>query len=787
MKKISFILAFLAACAFASPMATQQWTSNLVARMSVDVARSMLLQFLSIADAGASGDFITSNGTSTVSFVVADSNGVPQIVTRQYTMSAAVTFSPPYHGARIVSSSLPECPTGTLYACVQGDVLECKTLQGGPSRFNLGKSGGLWYVSTDVADGYDWRALNLIDRIQISKWDGLGEDARLIGTFSIVPHAITAEEFAAAANGEPGTNEWCATARNQAPKVVLSWTPVETATQPTRRTLRAGPSQNVATVEVELLYFGPGMVDYNATYPPPEGYIWKPGMGYPEGAWENPANWLPKLPIVAKFTDYIYGEPVVSTMTIPNETVWNIVVDNYDIAIPPYPYTYPQLVKKSEFECAKYGHVWGKGCICTKCGAKRDHKFEMDDPDFCAVCVNKLSSLREDEEGEYHVDDTDEICGDHETEGDESLHGGWRHEGESDPESQFYCACQCGLYGAAARPLAHSLEHKYYAQISGEAGQTQHFDVNECKRCKHEVYKRETHEVPPGESEGDNRIEYIDNFTHRAYGTCEKCEAEVPGLPVNHYWGYFGDGPEHFCKCPCQTPDGSESAEAMHNPGVITIKNEYNPERVCVFIACWRCGSPCDEEGHTQDEVDAMSGHYWAYSDKGDGVLDTDKHWCACGWYWDRHVMEWDEWDQCYFCKYGADATPGCDYTIRGGEGGADRREGKDSTTTSEDPGPTPGDPDDDTDDPTKRVGKGKNGHGGAKEPYANKDRKKEEEGDAPGKKTIDDPALIPPPLDPSGLPGGTVDPNVHRNDWQNVSAPYSPPSPPDLLPPDFR
>ena len=202
------LLALSAMSAAASPLATRQWTSNYVAQaVSSSSAYSIIATLVNSGivspGGGSSGEsvFAPPHGIASVSFAVVGTNGVPAIVDRQYTVSVRTEMSPPYLGARIVSSALDGCPTGTLYACVAPGVLVCSSITGGCSRLGFEQSGGRWYVYSDAPDGCDWRSMNKGDRIQVSKWAPTNGVFELVGTFSIVPHSLTSDEFAAAAGG----------------------------------------------------------------------------------------------------------------------------------------------------------------------------------------------------------------------------------------------------------------------------------------------------------------------------------------------------------------------------------------------------------------------------------------------------------------------------------------------------------------------------------------------------------------------------------------------------------
>lgn len=823
------LLALSAMSAAASPLATRQWTSNYVAQaVSSSSAYSIIATLVNSGivspGGGSSGEsvFAPSNGIASVSFAVAGTNGVPAIVDRQYTVSVRTEMSPPYLGARIVSSALDGCPTGTLYACVAPGVLVCSSITGGCSRLGFEQSGGRWYVYSDAPDGCDWRSKNKGDRIQVSKWAPTNGVFELVGTFSIVPHSLTSDEFAATAGGAgvaAGANDWCAAATNQAASVVFEWTPVAEESAPARRLFAAAPAGPIAGVAVGINYHGPGEVSWNETQNPPEGWHYEPDMALPPGAWENPDNWRPNFPITVQFDDVDqYGNPMTSSATIPNETLWNILVNKGTIRIPPYPYHYPILVEDEE-DCVMYGHLWVQHCVCAVCGAVRPHTFESKGAGLCAVCVNKLSALVRGPGGEYHVVDTKDECGDH----DNPMtaignHHGWHHEGPDIDTAVLYCSCQCGAVGPQGFALEHDLEHKSYEQIAGDEGLLNHYNIMVCTRedCGREVKVKEGHSVGKGGEDIEN-LRYWNDEYHMAYGICPDCNGTVQGVLLPHLWGSFGNEPGQYCKCPCfppygedaetWTPTGEEPEWSAHvrqavylvnndgeMPPIITTDAPPAGTRVCAVDQCERCGGTLggtDMAGRWQlanpEEVAGL--HYWSFPDRGDGKVGQN-HWCACGMYPDMHVFVLDPLSGKAICEHGTPLlTPGCG--MERGADGLDLREGEDSQTI--DPGgnlpPGGGGEGDDGDDP---VLPGKNPPDRpVTPPVKPEDEDAEEWRNCPmAWPEIEDELPPLPPLPEDIRPGGdssTVDPNVHNNDWQIVCAPYSPPPPPVLLPPDFR
>ncbi len=204
---------------------------------------------------------------------------------------------------------------------------------------------------------------------------------------------------------------------------------------------------------------------------------------------------------------------------------------------------------------------------------------------------------------------------------------------------------------------------------------------------------------------------------------------------------------------------------------------------------CARCGMVLrqnDDGSFSEagpDDIPAL--HTWAFSDNGDGVISSTRHWCACGACSDAHVMSAPV-NGVSWCTGGEGGTEACDYCTRGQ---TDKREGEDSEETGYEPYPPR---DDEEDEESEKKGRGSR-IAPRSSPLPGQDVVVPEPPLPPIPGPLPDlPGLLPVTvdIDPSGKGDSTtIDPNVHRNDWQVVSAPYPPPPLPDLLPipPDLQ
>jgi len=842
--RMSATIAFWAMSALsaaAAPLATMQWTSNYVARATAQPSGATIAAIINSGvmqqfyGGEGAADFVPSNGVSIVRYAVAETNGTVSMVEKRYSLSVETIATPPFHGALVVDSDLPECPTGTLYACVAPGQLFCGALTGGCARLSFEKSDGRWFVYSDVADGREWDSLGYPDRIEVITWGYTNGVRQIQGAFTIVPHSLTDDEFNAAAAGETAaTHEWCGNATNQSWSLAFTWTPVRAASALRSLRLRAAAPQGGGAVVVGLTYIGPGPIDWNEAYggSQADDEEWQPGTDIPNGAWEAPSNWYVPIPTQVQFTDTDdYGNTVTTTLTV-GQLFWDTLLANGTVTIPPYPHTYPTKVKVQDV-CLKKGHIFGAHCKCTRgnCNATRQHAFEEKYPGKCDVCVNKI----EVKGLGGRPEETKEICGDNDKPATGIVHHrGWHHTGPEGDDTDYYCSCECLAYSSAsdAVHLEHAHEHDSYEQYDD----SDHYDVRKCQRdpCHHVRRVKETHELDP-DSENFSYV-YVDREWHRITGVCKKCGAWVSGKLARHMWGFYGQD-EHYCKCPCffnlegitepeairqAVLNGAEPETSIHQPGVVAIVNQKGKipkvtkewqsptNRFCVINACDRCGMFVDEDGAHLTEEQITGSHYWSFPDNGDGKESATYHWCACGLYKCMHLFEADPSSGEEMCVGGQgyisagtadggatadgmfNGTNPCGYSRT--KGGADRRDGSDSTTI--DPiGPTP--PKDDEED---EDGKRENPILPPKNP------KKPEKPEEPPEKPEDDddeewrncpmvwpeleeeeelPILdMPLPDGPLGGDSSTIDPNTKRNIVPpEVSSPL-PPVP--MLPPDL-
>lgn len=818
-KLIAISIAALGLAVHAGIGATTAWTSNYVQRVvdalpqgtgiSAEEARRLLAgvieQFLqsAIGGGGTGGggggiyadDFTTSSNDVTKVYQVVVSNGVPTVVAREYDLRVELGQTPPCLGAKIVSSALPEYPVGTVFGCTADGHLVCKTLADTQGTFEVDDSdeGGEVYWE---GSPYTYDSLYVGPGIQVAKWARTPEGRELVGTFTLEPTGLTEDEFRAVADGEPGSTEWLKTARNITSALVLTWYR-RTPTLQAKRALMAGGSAGSVTIPLD--YRGPGMVDYNELFPPADDdgdgeadWEWSPSMGYPPGSWEDPSNWYTDLPVTATFTETDdQGNTVTFTREIPNDAVLRAIIGNYDIAIPPRPYNYPQLRAKRRFKCAKYGHVW-KSCVCSVCGELRGHNIASVDPESpeCGRCVNLDTELTYTADGDYRVEETDRECGATGTDYDPSKHGGWHHTGplgEPDMNSPIvYCSCQCGLFGEDGFVLNHD------KQPSGLPPQpydeSTHIVTYICARgmCRHEMIEFKSHEVDPtGEMDASN-LEYYNEELHIAHGECRECHAQVDAL-VEHLWGYYGGG-KNKCKCPCMANDGGAVDENgvptghLHQWGTAYLINPYDKSRMCEVVECWRCGT-----GGHQDEAGSISevegtgdmNHQIAnMTDGRKGTENGDVHWCNCSGFSEAHGISNEDIGVCDGWSMVAPFTQcelgGCGYSVKTGKG--DPREGNDSSSTDPSAPPNPGNP---------------NGPGGPVNPPIPPTPPEPDDPDDPDEPPTpgpDDPPgpppvpPFPPPPEPYNGGGGDsdgVDPNSVTNRWDVVGAPYKPPAGP--------
>lgn len=810
-KLIAISIAALGLAANAGTGATQTWTSNYVQRVvdalpqgtgiSAEEARRFLSDLAerilnSTIGSGAYGEndmTTTSNGVTTV-YGVVQSNGVPVVVRREYDLRISLEYDPPRQGARIVSSALDEYPVGALFGLSDDGRLTCKTLVGTQSWFDL-SNGANGPEIVYESGGTVYNSLFLGRDVQVAKYQRQNGEMKLVGTFTLEPYALTDEEFAAATDGSAGTNSWAATAQNKSAVIMLRWLP--RSLQTARMALMAGASQG--SCAIPFGYMGPGMIDYNEAYPPADDeYEWQPSMGYPPGAWEDPGNWHTDFPVTATFTETDdNGNTVTFTREIPNEAVWNAVKGNYDLNIPPWPYTYPKLVHKPKFKCEKYGHVW-KSCVCAVCGEMREHNIPAIDEheSECSKCQNKDTELKM-VNGDYKVEETEKICGEVDKTYSPEKHAGWHHTGiQVDANGNYpevYCSCACGNFSEGRYVLPHrktrvpDLDPEYVDENS-------HRIKYVCTRgdCLHEMYEYEFHNVEPGEEGDASNLRYNDAYTHWATGKCKDCKHDIDAL-VEHLWGYYGGDSDHKCKCPCFANDGTTDEHgsnisgvdadgiptaSVHEWGQAYIINQDDPSRFCTVTMCWRCGKGGRKNGDVIEPVDSDedTDHSGAWTTDGKAGTETEEgHWCSCSGVFEAHDFSDSEPVTCDG-HHGMTRLGGCGYNM--GKGGKDSREGTDSTTTNPD-GPTVGPGTPPTPPPTPPVPPNPpvppippNPPGPPPNP------------DDPPYPPPNPPPYPPFPPPPTPYPGGggdsgTVDPNSVTNNWTNVSAPYGGPKRP--------
>ena len=800
---IAIVLTAASAVCHGGIGATQLWTSNYVKRVvdslplgtgiSADEARRFLSgiaeDFLNgmINSSGyGEDDMTTSNGVSTV-YGVVQSNGVPVIVRREYDLRISVEYDPPFQGARIVSSALDEYPVEALFGLSDDGRLTCKTLAGTQNWFDLsdGANGPeIVYESESVV----YNSLYLGYGVQIAKYQRQSGEMKLVGTFTVEPYALTGDEFAAATDGDAGENVWTSEARNKRAVIVLRWLP-RSATLSRTALKASGGSQG--SCAIPFYYTGPGMIDYNEVYPPAsDEYEWQPSRGYPPGAWEDAGNWHTDFPVTATFTETDdEGNIVTFTREIPNQAVFNAIKGNYELNIPPWPYTYPKLVYKPTFKCEKYGHVW-KRCVCSVCGETRAHDIpDIDEHEGqCAECLNKDTGLKM-VNGEYKVEVTDSICGEHDKTYTPSKHAGWHHTGVSVDAignyPQVYCSCACGNFSERRYVLTHRKTRatdEYGAELDAE-----YVDANThrikyiCTRgnCYHEMWEYESHNVEPKEGGEEPNLNYNDAQTHWATGQCKDCKQDIDAL-VDHLWGYYGGDENHKCKCPCFKSFSEVDTEGVplasaHEWGSADYINQDDASRICTVMNCWRCGKPgrrvVDEIVEVDDEADMDHTGAWMTDGKA-GTENADHHWCNCASVFETHDFSETEPVVCDG-RHNMSRLGGCGYNLK--KGGGDSREGTDSISVEPD-GPTfaPGVPPSPPQGPPVPPPVPPPGKPPSKPPFPPPPSPPTPPGPLPGK----NPPFLPPP-DPYPTDGGdsaTVDPNSVTNNWTNVSAPFGGP-----------
>lgn len=833
MKRILAIaLSALSFAAFGGVGATQVWTSNYVQRVvdslpagtgiSADEARRMLSGFVEqfFKDAlesggGAGGGGIggvyqddlttSSNGITTVYHVV-QSNGVPVIVKREYRLQVGIEYVPPFHGAVVSSSALEAYPVGTLFAVTDDGRLENRNVTADRGLFNIadyGTSAEVNYEGETVT--FDSQSIG--SDVQVAKWTVSGGVKSLVGTFTLSPKMLTREQFDALTDGESGTGRWSLLDGDAEAMLVLKFFPAtEAASAPSARILKA--LGDPGTAAVPFRYRGPAMIDYNEVHgdqlTDDDGdgvpdWEWVPSVGYEMYEWHNPNNWQADFPIVVTFYDVDdTGKPVTYTKIIPNQYALNAVLAHYQVDIPPRPYNYPRLVKKAQFSCDKYGHVWKAGCFCEVCGITREHDIPdvPEGSDSCGRCRNKLSK-KVTVGRDYKVVELDQECGYHDSMGDEAKHAGWHHEGPDNSGSDTddpvaFCCCRCGTFSPDLFVLNHKIVEDQYESVDYHDEQSHKF-VYVCQRgnCGHRMRKFDFHKVEPTKEGDTSNIEFYDEHLHYARGTCEICQGQVD-TRVGHYWGYYGSDDKHMCKCPCQEdyrgPEGGVDENgiplvSLHQWSSGSIINPHDGARECRFTCCSRCGAfgahSMGGFGGFVETDDAGQIHQGCNINDGRrSTANPYTHWCNCSAYEEQHVFS----EGTETCDGGGRLEPPFEHNALGGcgysrkTGGGDSREGEDSSETDPRGGGETGN-------------EGGDGQGGGKGNGENPPIPNPSDDDDDPKPPSDDdeppfPPVPPfPPFPPVPPLGGnntgnstTVDPNAVTNNWQNVSAPYAPP-----------
>lgn len=640
MKRLCTVIAtaLAAACAggSASVGATRAWTSNYVASVVTPIAigagdpaavsnlvRDVMAEVLnsSVATMGGYEDDMTATTDGRVAVYVAVSYRDSVVLERrEFSVSAVQTNTPPCLGCRVVSSALADTPTGTLYA-VAADGLRVRNVNAAQPEFEIYSTTNGWRLY-GVGDGATYDSVDIFDggRVRVGAWT----NGVLRGTFTLQPWALTKEEASACLGGEPsGYSAWADLATNRAASVTIAFSEELDADE-------TGGSGGGVTFD--LNYHGPGYVDYEELWPTDEEHYWSPQYGLMPGTWEGPANWI-AFPLTVSITYDDAGETRTRTDIISSWDQLNRLLNRWNIGlnVPPFPYNYPVLKKRVSFECLKFGHVW-RMCECTVCGETREHDFAFAyaGGKSCARCKNKNTARRRTDDGEWEVYDLDTTCGRYDEQGILSFHAGWHHETmpgeEADSEwLTFCCSCQCGCFSPGNIPLSHALD-----LVDGNAqpyDDTTHKVLARCSRpgCGFITYKLEHHEEDT--SDESLVMTYYDEESHVSIGTCSKCGGSIYGK-VRHLWGYFGDGMDVYCSCPCFS--SIEDMTLLHTaPTAMAYVNPFDGYRSCPGSPkCDRCGINLDppiEEFYTE--------HLFGYPTAGapDGETNDSYHYCACG------------------------------------------------------------------------------------------------------------------------------------------------------------
>lgn len=775
MKKLCTFLAMAIMAASAlgaggSVGATRAWTSNYVASVVASIGepaavsnlvRDVVADMLNASVPALSGyeDDMTSTTNGKAVFYLAVSYHDSYVLERrEYDVTISQTNTPPCFGCRVVSSAVDGIPVGTLYA-VAADGLRVCNVGAAPTELEIYKTSDGWrlYGSGSGAT-YDSIYLYEAGRIRVGKWTG----GTLRGTFTVEPFALTEEQAAACLGGEQsGFNSWAALATGRTSTVSITFsTPLD-----------ADESSGVqGGVYFSTKYVGPNLVDYEELWPTDDEHYWSPRWGLPPGAWEDPHNWL-SFPLTGSIEYDDAGTTRSRDITITSLEMLKRLLGKYgqELIIPPpgNNYTYPVLKKYESFECQKFGHVWHQ-CVCTVCSATRDHDFQFEAPNECAKCQNKDTDRKRTDSGDWEVFELDRKCGLHDTQGIVEYHAGWHHVGQGEEASgweEYYCSCQCGCFSPSGVALSHDLQPT--GEPPEQHDETYHRVYSACSRCPHRAYKLELH--TPDFNDESIQLLFYDKDQHWVVGKCSECEQQLYGLK-DHNWGYYGDGEDKYCCCPCFfTLEGVEYDEdnlpLMHTTPVYrAMVNPYDPSRVCEGDPiCERCRKKMEDA-----MMEFPPQHYFGYETDGnpDGKGNDSYHYCACGSQVEPHSDEFydDDIRVCGPCGRSRDND---------GRGG---RLGNDSKTSKD---PSKSDPTSPTDNPN-----GPYGPKGPFDPRGPWTPNPDDPGNPHGPDDPDDPdnpdnpeppePPFPPMPDFPDNPGGnssvTIDPNVRINNWVRVT-----------------